>query len=71
MFCNFQPGANLYSMLCGEIAISTRGGWRGGGGVGGAGRGGDDGFVAFELPHVFLVTSVIKYVLPGRQRGTE
>lgn len=33
--------------------------------------GGDDGFVAFELPHVFLVTSVIKYVLPGRQRGTE
>lgn len=40
MSCNFQPGANLYSMLCGEIAISTRGGWRGGGGVGGAGRGG-------------------------------
>lgn len=40
MFCNFQPGANLYSMLCGEIAISTWGGWRGGGGVGGAGRGG-------------------------------
>lgn len=40
MSCNFQPGVNLYSMLCGEIAISTRGGWRGGGGVGGAGRGG-------------------------------